>query len=219
MPYACTIIELLKRGEDPSPPDRLVNFATDENDEQVMIVARSRLPPGTLDLRDGDRIVSLVSPARGVATETDLVDALRGHLDEVDLRVVRDGKQIDVQGRWPPAAAITARSGAWISGALIAEAEPLTNGLIVGSPALMVHYVSPGSDAESAGLMLYDLILRADGATVNSVDAFLQLARADRAAGQPMDLMLLRLGAEAQGVLFTHQRRLLPIDDAQLVGP
>jgi len=219
MPYACTIIELLKRGEDPSPPDRLVNFATDENDEQVMIVARSRLPPGTLDLRDGDRIMSLVSPAREVATETDLVDALRGHLDEVDLRVVRDGKQIDVQGRWPPAAAITARSGAWISGALIAEAEPLTNGLIVGSPALMVHYVSPGSDAESAGLMLYDLILRADGATVNSVDAFLQLARADRAAGQPMDLMLLRLGAEAQGVLFTHQRRLLPVDDAQLVGP
>jgi hypothetical protein len=34
-----------------------------------------------------------------------------------------------------------------------------------------------------------------------------------------MDLMLLRLGAEAQGVLFTHQRRLLPVDDAQLVGP
>jgi hypothetical protein len=54
---------------------------------------------------------------------------------------------------------------------------------------------------------------------VNSVDAFLQLARSDRAAGQPMDLMLLRLGAEAQGVLFTHQRRLLPVDDAQLVGP
>jgi S1-C subfamily serine protease len=83
----------------------------------------------------------------------------------------------------------------------------------------MVHYVSPGSDAESAGLMLYDLILRADGATVNSVEAFLQLARTDRAAGRPMDLMLLRLGAEAQGVLFTHQRRLLPVDDAQLVGP
>ena len=219
MPYACTIIDLLKRGEDPSPPDRLVNFATDENDEQVMIVARSRLPPGTLDLRDGDRIVSLVSPAREVATETDLVDALRGHLDAVHMRVLRDGKRIDVQGRWPPAAAITARSGAWISGALIAEAEPLTNGLIVGTPALMVHYVSPGSDAESAGLMLYDLILSADGTAVDSVAAFLQLADTDRAAGRPMDLMLLRLASEAQGVLFSHQRRLLPVEDAALVGP
>ena len=219
MPYACTIIELLKRGEDPSPPDRLVNFATDENDEQVMIVARSRLPPGTLDLRVGDRIVGLVSPAREVATETDLVDALRGHLDAVNMRVIRDGKRIDVQGRWPPAAAITTRSGAWISGALIAEAEPLTNGLIVGSPALMVHYVSPGSDAESAGLMLYDLILSADGTAVNSVEALLQLARTDRDAGQPMDLMLLRLASEAQGVLFSHQRRLLPVEAAELVGP
>ena len=65
------------------------------------------------------------------------------------------------------------RSGAWISGALIAEAEPLTNGLIVGTPALMVHYVSPGSDAESAGLMLYDLILSADGSAVDSATAFL----------------------------------------------
>jgi S1-C subfamily serine protease len=163
--------------------------------------------------------VALESPAREVATETDLVDALRGHLDEVSLRVQRDGKQVNVKGRWPPAPAITARSGVWISGALIAEAEPLTNGLIVGTPALMVHYVSPGSDAESAGLMLYDLILSAGGATVDSAAAFLKLARADRAAGRPMDLMLLRLASEAQGVLFSHQRRLLPVEEAELVGP
>ena len=83
----------------------------------------------------------------------------------------------------------------------------------------MVHYVSPGSDAESAGLMLYDLILSADGTAVNSVEAFLQLARTDRAAGRPMDLMLLRLASEAQGVLFSHQRRLLPVEAAELVGP
>jgi S1-C subfamily serine protease len=219
MPYACTIIDLLTQGEDPSPPDRLVNFATDENDEQVMIVARTRLPPGTLDLRAGDRIVGLESPTRAVETETDLVDALRGRLEAVSLSVMRDDKQIDVRGRWPPAAAVTARRGAWISGALIAEAEPLTNGLIVGTPALMVHYVSPGSDAEAAGLMLYDLILSADGSAADSAAALLKLAHADRAAGRPMDLMLLRLASEAQGVLFSHQRRLLPVEDAELVGP
>ena len=31
--------------------------------------------------------------------------------------------------------------------------------------------------------------------------------------------MLLRLASEAQGVLFSHQRRLLPVEDAELVGP
>jgi S1-C subfamily serine protease len=163
--------------------------------------------------------VGIESPTRTVATETDLVDALRGRLEAVSLRVMRNDRQIDVQGRWPPAPAVTARRGAWISGALIAEAEPLTNGLIVGSPALMVHYVSPGSDAEAAGLMLYDLILSADGSAVDSATSFLALARASRNAGRPMDLMLLRLGSEAQGVLFSHQQRLLPIGDAELVGP
>ena len=34
-----------------------------------------------------------------------------------------------------------------------------------------------------------------------------------------MDLMLLRLASEAQGVLFSYQRRLLPVDDAEVVGP
>jgi len=219
IPYACTIIDLLERGEDPSPPDRLVDFAIDDNDEQVMIVARSRLPPGTLDLRVGDRVVALVSPARELPTETDLVDALRGHLSDVTVRVIRDGHPVDLHGRWPAAAHLTERTGAWISGALFAEAETLTSGLIAGAPALMVHHVSPGSDAESAGLQTYDLLLSADGLPVDSVAAFMQRAGADRAAGRPVDLMLLRLTPETQEVLFSHQRRLLTVDELQLVGP
>jgi serine protease Do len=219
MPYACTIIELLRRDRDPSPPARLVDFAVNENDDQTMIVARSRLPAGTLDLHVGDEIVGFTSPAREFATETDLVDAMRGHLDAVTLRVLRDGRQIDVQGRWPSASRITERHGAWISGALLAEAEPLTNGLIAGSPALMVHYVSPGSEAESAGLMDYDLLVSVDRAPVESLAALLQRAREARAANRPLELMLLRMTAESQSVLFTHQLRLLAVEDLQQVGP
>ncbi len=219
IPYACTIIDLLKSGRDPSPPDRLVDFAIDDNDEQVMVVARSRLPPGTLDLRVGDRVVALASPVREIPTETDLVDALRGHLDDVTLRVLRDGQQVDVHGRWPPAAHLTERRGAWISGALFAEAETLTSGLIAGAPALMVHYVSPGSDAESSGLLIYDLLLTADARPVDSVASLMQRARDDRAAGRPLELMLLRLTPETEDMLFSHQIRLLTVDDLQLIGP
>lgn len=218
MPYACTIIHLLERGEDPSPPDDLVDFAIDDNDEQVMVVARSRLPAGTLDLRVGDRVIAVDSPARDVPTETDLVDAMRGRLNDVTLRVKRNGRQIDLHGSWPPAAHLTERTGAWISGALFAEAETLTSGLIAGTPALMVHHVSPGSDAESAGLQIYDLLLTADGTSVSSVDVLLERARDDRAADRPIELMLLRLTSESQDVLFTHQLRLLTVDDLQLVG-
>ncbi len=75
-----------------------------------------------------------------------------------------------MHGRWPPAAHLTERTGAWISGALFAEAETLTSGLIAGAPALMVHYVSPGSEAESSGLLIYDLLLTADAKPVDSVE-------------------------------------------------
>ena len=43
--------------------------------------------------------------------------------------------------------------------------------------------------------------------------------RADRAAGRPLEFMLLRLTPETQDVLFSHQRRVLTVDDLQLVGP
>jgi S1-C subfamily serine protease len=218
MPYACTILDLLRRGADPSPPARLVDFAIDENDEQTLVVARSRLPSGALDLRVGDEILGLGGPVRALATESDLVDALRGRLDAVRLSVLRDGRTVAVDGRWPAAAKITERRGLWISGALFAEAEPLTAGLVAGSPALMVHHVEPGSEAESAGLNHYDLVVSADRAPVDSLAALLERAGDARAAGRALDLVLLRLASETSQSLLAHQRRLLPVDELEPVG-
>lgn len=219
MHYACTILDLLKQARDPSPPARLVDFAVDENDEQTMLVARSRLPAGALDLRVGDEIVGLQSPDRALSNESDLMDGLRGWLDAVNLRILRDGKVLGVQGRWPAAARVTERHGVWISGALIAEAEPLTAGLLAGAPALMVHHVDPGSEAESAGLVLYDLLVSADRAPIDSLASLLRRAQLAEAADRPLDLMLLRLASEFSERLFVHQRRLLPVSELQMIGP
>jgi serine protease Do len=219
MPYACTIIELLKQGRDPSPPAHLVDFARDDNDEQTLIVARSRLPAGTIDLRIGDEIVGLASPARQLTTETDLVDALRGRLQGILLGVRRDGRLLELEGHWPSAARITERRGLWISGALIAEAEPVTGGLISGTPALMVHHLSPGSEAESADLMVYDLLLTAERTPVDSLETLAQLARRAASADQPLELLLLRLTSESHEELFVHARRLLAVEDLEAVGP
>jgi len=217
--YACTIIELLKAGRDPSPPARLVDFAVDENDEQTMVVARSRLPAGSLDLRVGDTVEALPTIPGEIATETDLMDALRGTSAAVTVRVLRDDAPVDLQGTWPLAARVTERRGIAISGALFAEAEPLTRGLVAGPPALIVHDVASGSDAESAGIMAFDMLVSADHAPVDSLDALLQRARAAAAANQPLELMLLRLTSEVHDDLFIHHRRLLPVTELQLIGP
>ena len=219
MPYACTVLALLAADRDPSPPARLVDFAMDENDEQTMTVARSRLPAGAPDLRTGDEILAVNQPARTLGTETDLVDALRGRLDGVSLHVRRGGREIDLAGQWPKAAKITERRGLWISGALFAEAESTTGGLIVGTPALMVHHVDPGSEAESAGLMHYDLLMSADGAPVDSLETLRSRAGRAAAADQPLDLTFLRIGSDTQEQLFLHERRLLPVGELQPIGP
>ena len=216
MPYACTIIDLLKRGLDPSPPARLVDFAVDENEEQTLTVARSRLPAGALDLRVGDRIVGLASTTRPIGNESDLIDALRGHLGDVRLTVRRNGRELQVQGPWPAAPSVTERQGLWIAGALFAEAEPVTMGLIAGGPALMVHHVDPGSDAEGAALDAFDLLVSANGRPVDSLAALAGIAAA---ADEPLDLLLLRFASETQPGLFVYEHRLLPVSGVEPVGP
>lgn len=219
MPYACTIIDLLKRGQDPSPPAHLVDFAIDENEEQTLTVARSRLPAGALDLHVGDEILALDAQGRAIANESDLIDALRGHLDDVRLKVRRDGREITVRGQWPTAPLITERQGLWIAGALFADAEPLTMDLIAGTPALMVHHVDPGSDAEGAALQVFDLLVSANGRPIDSLAALQALSKKADAADEPLDLLLLRFTSETRQELFVYQRRLLPAADIEMVGP
>ncbi len=218
MSYGCTILEQLRQGRDPSPPLRLVDFAHDEDDEQTMVVARTRLPAGSLDLRAGDEILGLDTSTHPITTESDLMDALRGELGSVSLQVRRDGRTMTLKGRWPAAPIVTAREGLLVSGALIAEAEPFTAGQIADRPALMVHHVEPGSAAEAAGLQAFDLVLSADGGPAPSLPEMLKSARQARAAGRDLQLMLLRVGSDMSDELFRHELRQLPVEELELIG-
>jgi len=82
-----------------------------------------------------------------------------------------------------------------------------------------VHYVEPGSTAESAGVMAFDMLMSANHAPVDSLESLMQRARAAEAADRPLELVFLRLTSETQQELFVHQRRLLPVEDARPVGP
>jgi serine protease Do/serine protease DegQ len=219
MPYACTVIDLLERDLDPSPPARLVDFAVDMNEEQTMIVARSRLPSGTLDLRVGDELLAVARTGRALSSESDLIDALRGHLDAVVLRIRRGGAEQTIEGRWPAASPIIERRGLWISGALFAEAESLSAGQLTGTPALMVHHVAPGSSAEAEGLHPFDMLLAIDGRPVGSLNELESMARNTAGGKEPMNLMLLRLASSSRDELFVYQHRTLAADDVELVGP
>jgi S1-C subfamily serine protease len=219
IPFACTIIKLLQQGRDPSPPAHLVDFAVDADDEQTLLVARSRLPKGTIDLRAGDELVGATTARGPLQTETDLVDALRGHLDDVTLSVKRNGAIVTLKGRWPAAASLTERKGLWVSGALFSDAELFTAGLLSGEPALMVHHVEPGSAAETAGIQPEDLLTSANGQTVASLAELETVAKRAAAADRPLELMFLRLTSEEQSTLFAYHHRYLDASDIAWVGP
>jgi hypothetical protein len=218
-PFACTILRLLQEGRDPSPPARLVDFAVDADEEQTLLVAHTRLPGNMLDLRTGDRVLAVSGSTRQLQTETDLVDALRGHLDDVSLTVRRGLAVITVNGRWPAAPVVTRREGLWVSGVLFAAADSFTAGLIAGQPAVMVHHVESGSDAEAAGLRTMDLVTAVDGQGIDSLDALEAAARRAQSGGQPLDLMLLRMTDEDQDALFQYQHRFLDVGDLARIGP
>jgi S1-C subfamily serine protease len=218
VPYACTIVDLLKKGQDPSPPAGLVDFAIDENDEPTLVVARSRLPAGAIDLRAGDEVLALRSPDRPLENQSGLMHALRGKLDDVSLTVRRDGAEFTLHGKWPAAPRVIERQGLWISGALIAESEPMIRGQILGSPSLMIHHVQAGSSAQVQGLQEYDLVLTANGRSLDSLATLQSLAGEAQASDAQLSLMLLRLGSVRNG-LFVYQARTLPLDDVEVVGP
>lgn len=219
VPFACTIIRLLQEGRDPSPPARLVDFAVDADDEQTLLVARSRLPKDTLDLREGDELVGAAGAQAPLQTETDLIDALRGHLDDVQLKVRRNGKLVDVRGQWPAASKLTERQGLWLAGALFADAELFTAGMLSDAPTLMVHHVEPGSEAESSGLQPADLLTSAGGQPVRSLAELESVAQRAAADGRPLELMFLRLTTEDQTALFGYQHRFLEVAEIERVGP
>ena len=219
IPYACTILRLLQEGRDPSPPEHLVDFAVDADDEPTMLVARSRLPPGSLDLRVGDRLLGAGIDSAALRSETALVDSLRGHLDAVRLTVQRGGVVTTITGRWPAAPKVTERQGLWIAGALFAGADAYTAGLVAGEPALMVHHVEPGSAAEAAGLQPDDLLTTAGGQAVPSLAALEAAARRSATSHQPLALMFIRLTSQEQDSLFGYHSRYLDVADMRWIGP
>jgi S1-C subfamily serine protease len=212
--YACRILELLRAGQDPSPPANLVDFAIDLGDEHTLTVAYSRLPPAALQLRTGDTILAV--NGRRVATQGEFVHAMRGRLDSVALAVERDGNVIDVSGRWPAAARVLDREGLLVTGALFAGTPPGITSVLAAPAALMVHHVDPGSEAEAGDLRPYDLLFSVDGERVATLQQLQDLADKARRQRRELEMVVMRLSDD--GELFEYHRRVLPVEKLQKVS-
>jgi S1-C subfamily serine protease len=214
--YACRILELLQKGEDPSPPDLKLIYYRDVDNRRELKVARSYADDGMLKLLPGDIIRQVAGAGGAIENETQLLHALRGRLGNSTLTLLRDGRETTVSGKKLPMPRVLETRGVYVSGVLFG---PITirDALEIGARGLMVHHVEPGSIGQSREVEKSDLLEAVDGAPVPDVDSLHARLDAARASGRRVTLTLKRLaGGDA---LFTYTQRPLVVGELRIIGP
>ena len=211
--YVCKILDLLRAGRDPSPPEGTLVFFNDAESSGILKVARNFMPPGHLALLPGDVIKHVVGELGPITRESELVHALRGHLDKVTLRVERAGKEIELSGNIPAATKLLDRKIVYASGVVFAERRHY-NAAEVNLGGILATYVEDGSLGLSAGFQQFDAITTIDGESVQDLEQVYRLLDGAYAAGRSASVAVTKQVVGPQGrVFFAYREISLPVEE------
>ncbi len=215
MKYACRIVELLRAGADPSPPDLGLVFYRDLDNRKQLRVARSYPRPGKLEFRPGDLIEQVLGEPGRIENETQLMHALRGRLDGSRIRVLRDGAAVELNGSKAALPRVLPRGGVYASGVLFGPII-IRDAQEINVNGLMVHHVEPGSIGEAQQVARADVLEAVDGSPVTDIAALHEKLREAAEARRRVELTFKRLVGGEYAFVYT-QRRLF-VSDLRLVG-
>jgi serine protease Do len=171
--HVCKILRLIKNKKNPSPPKLEVVFQKDIiTDTNKLIIAKSYL--SSLPLKEGDIILNLEGFPSPIKNERGLIHELRGNLDNVRLRVLRSGRNIDVVGKLDPRDLITDRKGVFFSGVLISE-EWMEDSRELKLPEFVIHSVESSSTGQMEGFGKYSFISSVDGKQFEGLDDLFEI--------------------------------------------
>lgn len=210
-PYACRILRLLQAGRDPSPPALRSIFVKSDRNEPTLKVASSYLDESLLDLRPGDSILGIAGDPRMLRNETQLIHALRGRLDDVALRVHRDGELIVLRGSLPPTPLITERRGLYLSGMLLAPLEVRDAREMHREPLVLVHHVEPGSAAAIVGVGRWTQPTHLNDRPIASLDELFRTLQALRRRNEPASLRFRQIASGTDQV-WDYFERTVPVE-------
>ncbi|OGA55040.1 MAG: hypothetical protein A3F74_07430 [Betaproteobacteria bacterium RIFCSPLOWO2_12_FULL_62_58] len=211
--YACKILDLLRAGRDPSPPEGTLVFFDDVEDTGILKVARNFTPPGHLALLPGDMIKAVVGEAGPITRESELIHALRGRLDDFTLRVERAGKEIKLSGNLPAATKLLDRKIVYASGVVFGHRRHF-NAAEVNLGRILATHVEEGSLGRSAGFQQLDAIATIDGESVQDLDEMYRLLDQARAAGRSVNVVVTKQVVGPQGrVFFAYREISLPVKE------
>ena len=214
--YACRVLQLLREGADPSPPDLKLVYFRDIDNRKELKVARSYAGDGALKLLPDDVIRQVVGDGGVIENETQLLHALRGRLANSSLMVVRAGKETVVSGLKAPMHRVLEKRGVYASGVLFGPIT-LRDALEIGAQGLMVHHVEPGSIGEAQEIEKSDLLEAVDGVPVLEVDDLYARLNDARAKGRRVSLSFRKLAGT--DTLFSYTQRQLLVGELRIIGP
>ena len=162
----CQILALLKQGKDPAPPKLPVAFFNLEEQDAV-VIARQFDDEASVGLLAYDRIVAAGPDLKPVKHKHDLMNALRGNLDDAQLKVVRGGQELTITASIPP---MRIRRGVEFAGIVMAPFNYKDDSITPAGHDIGVFSVAAGSPASDADLKMFDLIYKVNGQQVESLE-------------------------------------------------
>jgi S1-C subfamily serine protease len=210
----CRILELLRQGISPAPPQMPLSLLEDEDGRTTLEVGVSN-DPKRWPLEPRDWILA-VANGDSLRSLSDLVSALRGKSGPFDLMVNRDGRRRTVRITPRPSPSVIARHGVSVDGALIAPVSFDDATSLREPAALMVQSVEPGSSAEMLELEQEDLLWSVEGKRFDDVDRLLHYLETRKPG--PIEIVVRRWSGE-ENHIFEFNVRSLPGEDIHPVGP
>lgn len=208
--YACRVLTLLREGKDPSPPDLPVLFFDYDDETKSLKVAAAYFDNSEASgvLKENDVIEEVADTPGTIQNETQFIDALRGHLDQVRLKILRDGQPVTLTGRFKPMPRVTERQGLYLSGIVIAPSNFRDTPEANLGKSLIVHYVDEGSLANAQGFQVWDFIKSVDGKSFHELGA---LATYLKTANNPVRFVIKRF-SEAHDRIYEYHEFELPTE-------
>ncbi len=168
MTHACKVVDLLRRGLDPTPSYIPVGFAyDDDNDSELIAAVIYKKQPTSWPLEVGDRLVSFAStPKDEFKNQAMLVHQLRGVRGKVDVVIERDGRKKIFSIMSKPRTNLMKRIGVHVSGVVIAPENFRDDEEANPKGLALIQDVARASIGRSAGIKAYDLLISIDGKTM-----------------------------------------------------
>jgi len=216
MKYACRILELLRAGRNPSPPELPVQFLKDVDERRDLRVVNSFLDPEKLSLKPGDTILSVEGSDEKLENETRLVHALRGRLENFSLVVKRGGDILRIKGSLDPKPYILERKGVYFSGILFGNIY-YRDKKVVPIGEIMVHSVQKGSIGNFSNIEKGDILDGVNGYDIQSLEDFF------RGLGRFKDhekitLRLKRFADPPADSVFEYIEQIIKVEDLRWVS-